>query len=167
MAVPVRNGADFLAALDAPDAHHAGGAQRVPGPPFPRGPRQRPAPRRSPGVARVSGRTLFLIPARGGSKRIPGKNLRSLAGIPLVAWAGRIARGGRRSPGDVDRLLDRGPGDRDRAPRPGALRVLDRPDASSPPTPRPRSRSRSMPSTPRPSTASRSTSSPSSSRPRR
>ena len=41
----------------------------------------------------MSGRTLFLIPARGGSKRIPGKNLRNLAGIPLVAWAGRIARG--------------------------------------------------------------------------
>ena len=41
----------------------------------------------------MSGRTLFLIPARGGSKRIPGKNLRSLAGIPLVAWAGRIAGG--------------------------------------------------------------------------
>lgn len=40
----------------------------------------------------MSGRTLFLIPARGGSKRIPGKNLSNLAGIPLVAWAGRIAR---------------------------------------------------------------------------
>ena len=32
----------------------------------------------------MSTRTLFLIPARGGSKRIPGKNLINLAGIPLV-----------------------------------------------------------------------------------
>jgi N,N'-diacetyllegionaminate synthase len=36
--------------------------------------------------------TLFLIPARGGSRRIPAKNLRLLAGIPLVGWAARIAR---------------------------------------------------------------------------
>jgi N,N'-diacetyllegionaminate synthase len=48
----------------------------------------------------MSGRTLFLIPARGGSKRIPGKNLRNLAGTPLVAWAGRIARAAA-APGDV------------------------------------------------------------------
>ncbi len=45
----------------------------------------------------VSGPTLFLIPARGGSKRIPGKNLRSLAGIPLVGWAVRIARAAARA----------------------------------------------------------------------
>ena len=44
-------------------------------------------------MAHVSRRTLFLIPARGGSKRIPGKNLTNVAGIPLVAWAGRIAQG--------------------------------------------------------------------------
>ncbi len=48
----------------------------------------------------MSGRTLFLIPARGPSKRIPGKNLSNLAGIPLVAWAGRIARAAA-APGDV------------------------------------------------------------------
>jgi N,N'-diacetyllegionaminate synthase len=48
----------------------------------------------------VSGRTLFLIPARGGSKRISGKNLRDLAGIPLVAWAGRVARAAA-APGDL------------------------------------------------------------------
>ena len=35
---------------------------------------------------------LFLILARGGSRRIPGKNLRTVAGIPLVAHAVRIAR---------------------------------------------------------------------------
>jgi N-acetylneuraminate synthase/N,N'-diacetyllegionaminate synthase len=40
----------------------------------------------------MSGRTLFLVPARGGSRRFPGKNVRHLAGIPLVGWAARIAR---------------------------------------------------------------------------
>ena len=30
---------------------------------------------------------LFLVPARAGSRRVPGKNLRPLAGIPLVGWA--------------------------------------------------------------------------------
>lgn len=27
-----------------------------------------------------------MIPARGGSKRLPGKNIRHLAGKPLIAW---------------------------------------------------------------------------------
>ena len=31
-------------------------------------------------------RVLGIIPARGGSKRLPGKNLRKLGGKPLVAW---------------------------------------------------------------------------------
>lgn len=31
-------------------------------------------------------RTLCLIPARGGSKGIPGKNLREVAGKPLIVW---------------------------------------------------------------------------------
>jgi N-acetylneuraminate synthase/N,N'-diacetyllegionaminate synthase len=35
---------------------------------------------------------LFLVPARGGSRRIPGKNGRLVAGIPLVGWGVRIAR---------------------------------------------------------------------------
>ncbi len=48
----------------------------------------------------MSGRTLFLIPARGGSQRIPAKNLSKIAGIPLVAWAGRIARAAA-TPGDL------------------------------------------------------------------
>jgi CMP-N,N'-diacetyllegionaminic acid synthase len=30
---------------------------------------------------------LTLIPARGGSKGIPGKNLRLLAGMPLIGWS--------------------------------------------------------------------------------
>ncbi len=40
----------------------------------------------------MSDPVLFLIPARGGSQRIPHKNLRSVAGIPLVGHAARIAR---------------------------------------------------------------------------
>jgi len=32
-------------------------------------------------------RVLGIIPARGGSKRVPRKNLRPLGGRPLVAWA--------------------------------------------------------------------------------
>ncbi len=35
---------------------------------------------------------LFLIPARGGSRRLPGKNLELLGGIPLVGHAIRRAR---------------------------------------------------------------------------
>ncbi len=31
-------------------------------------------------------RVLALIPARGGSKRLPRKNILPLAGIPLIAW---------------------------------------------------------------------------------
>lgn len=30
--------------------------------------------------------TLFLIPARGGSKGLPGKNIRPLLGKPLIVW---------------------------------------------------------------------------------
>jgi N-acetylneuraminate synthase/N,N'-diacetyllegionaminate synthase len=40
----------------------------------------------------VSDPVLFVIPARGGSRRVPRKNLRPVAGIPLVAGAVRIAR---------------------------------------------------------------------------
>ncbi len=36
---------------------------------------------------------LALIPARGGSKRIPGKNLRLLGGKPLVCWSIDVALG--------------------------------------------------------------------------
>ena len=43
-------------------------------------------------MARVSDPILFLVPARAGSRRVPGKNLRPLAGIPLVGWAVRAAR---------------------------------------------------------------------------
>ncbi len=37
-------------------------------------------------------RTLYLIPARGGSKRLAGKNLQTIGGVPLVALAVLRAR---------------------------------------------------------------------------
>jgi len=46
-------------------------------------------------------RTLAIVPARGGSKGIPRKNIHPLAGKPLIAWtilAAKAARG-------VDRLV--------------------------------------------------------------
>lgn len=36
---------------------------------------------------------LALIPARGGSKGLPGKNIRLLAGKPLIAWSIEQAKG--------------------------------------------------------------------------
>lgn len=36
-------------------------------------------------------RLLALVPARGGSKRLPGKNLLPLGGMPLIAWSIRTA----------------------------------------------------------------------------
>jgi N-acylneuraminate cytidylyltransferase len=36
-------------------------------------------------------RILALIPARGGSKRIPGKNFRPLGGRPLITWTIDVA----------------------------------------------------------------------------
>jgi N-acylneuraminate cytidylyltransferase len=44
---------------------------------------------------------LVLIPARGGSKSIPRKNLRPLGGFPLLAWSIAAAREG----GGVGRVL--------------------------------------------------------------
>ncbi len=37
-------------------------------------------------------RVLALIPARGGSRGVPGKNLRPLAGRPLLAWSIEAAK---------------------------------------------------------------------------
>ena len=37
--------------------------------------------------------TLFLIPARGGSKGLPGKNIRLFAGKPLICYSIDAARG--------------------------------------------------------------------------
>jgi CMP-N,N'-diacetyllegionaminic acid synthase len=38
-----------------------------------------------------SAKNLALIPARGGSKGVPGKNLAQLGGRPLLAWAVEVA----------------------------------------------------------------------------
>jgi N-acetylneuraminate synthase/N,N'-diacetyllegionaminate synthase len=40
----------------------------------------------------VRDRTLIVVPARGGSRRIARKNLVPIAGIPLVGWAVRTGR---------------------------------------------------------------------------
>lgn len=34
---------------------------------------------------------VAIIPARGGSKRLPGKNIRPLGGLPLIVWTIRAA----------------------------------------------------------------------------
>ena len=36
-------------------------------------------------------RTVALIPLRGGSKSIPGKNIKPIGGLPLCAWVLRAA----------------------------------------------------------------------------
>lgn len=40
----------------------------------------------------MAARVLALIPARGGSERVPAKNLRPLGGRPLIAWTIDAAR---------------------------------------------------------------------------
>jgi CMP-N,N'-diacetyllegionaminic acid synthase len=47
-------------------------------------------------------KVLVLIPARGGSKRLPGKNLLPLGGKPLIAWSIDVVRD---LPGVVDVLV--------------------------------------------------------------
>lgn len=43
----------------------------------------------------MPGRTIAVIPARAGSKRVPGKNLRVFRGRPLIAWSISAALDGR------------------------------------------------------------------------
>ena len=50
-------------------------------------------------------KVLAVIPARGGSKGLPGKNIRPLAGKPLIAWTIEAARGARQ-PLQVQNVLD-------------------------------------------------------------
>ena len=46
-------------------------------------------------------RVLAVIPARGASKGVPGKNLKRLAGCPLIEWSIRAARRSRY----IDRII--------------------------------------------------------------
>lgn len=46
-------------------------------------------------------RILAVVPARGGSKGLPDKNLRPICGIPLVALVGRVVR----QLGEIDRAV--------------------------------------------------------------
>jgi N-acylneuraminate cytidylyltransferase len=44
---------------------------------------------------------VAVIPARGGSKSVPGKNIRSLGGKPLIAWSIDVAR----QVSEIDRII--------------------------------------------------------------
>lgn len=46
-------------------------------------------------------RTVAIIPARGGSKAIPKKNIKILGGIPLIAWPIKLAQ----SIPEIDRVI--------------------------------------------------------------
>lgn len=46
-------------------------------------------------------RIIAVIPARGGSKTVPGKNIRLLNGKPLIGWAIEVAQ----SVAEIDRVI--------------------------------------------------------------
>jgi N-acylneuraminate cytidylyltransferase len=46
-------------------------------------------------------RVIAVIPARGGSKSVPGKNIRPLAGKPLIAWSIEVAQ----QVSEIDRII--------------------------------------------------------------
>jgi CMP-N,N'-diacetyllegionaminic acid synthase len=46
-------------------------------------------------------RLIAVVPARGGSKSVPGKNIRSLGGKPLLAWSIDIAK----QLSEIDRII--------------------------------------------------------------
>jgi CMP-N,N'-diacetyllegionaminic acid synthase len=46
-------------------------------------------------------RVIAVIPARGGSKSVPEKNIRSLGGKPLLAWSIEVAR----QVSEIDRII--------------------------------------------------------------
>jgi CMP-N-acetylneuraminic acid synthetase len=46
-------------------------------------------------------RVIAVIPARGGSKSLPKKNIRSLGGKPLIAWSIEVAR----KVDEIDRVI--------------------------------------------------------------
>jgi N-acylneuraminate cytidylyltransferase len=46
-------------------------------------------------------RVIAVIPARGGSKSVPGKNIRSLGGKPLLVWSIEVAQ----QVSEIDRVI--------------------------------------------------------------
>jgi N-acylneuraminate cytidylyltransferase len=46
-------------------------------------------------------KVIAVVPARGGSKSVPGKNIRPLGGKPLLAWSIEVARQVR----EIDRII--------------------------------------------------------------
>jgi N-acylneuraminate cytidylyltransferase/CMP-N,N'-diacetyllegionaminic acid synthase len=48
---------------------------------------------------------LFIIPARGGSKGLPKKNIRTIAGKPLIAWSIEAAQKAAHLLGDCDVIV--------------------------------------------------------------
>lgn len=46
-------------------------------------------------------RVIAVIPARGGSKSVPGKNIRTLGGKPLLAWSIEVAQ----QVSEIDRVI--------------------------------------------------------------
>src|ERR1017187_6093685 len=46
-------------------------------------------------------RLIAVVPARGGSKSVPGKNIRSLGGKPLLAWSIEVAQ----QVSEIDRII--------------------------------------------------------------
>jgi CMP-N,N'-diacetyllegionaminic acid synthase len=50
----------------------------------------------------LNGQSVYaIVPARGGSKSVPGKNIRPLGGKPLLAWSIAVAR----AVPEIDRIL--------------------------------------------------------------
>jgi CMP-N,N'-diacetyllegionaminic acid synthase len=46
-------------------------------------------------------RIIAVVPARGGSKTVPGKNIRPLAGKPLITWSLKVAQ----QVSEIDRII--------------------------------------------------------------
>lgn len=69
--------------------------------------------------------SVAILPARGGSKRIPRKNVRSMAGLPMMAWPLRVIR----ESGLFDEIVvsTDDPEARDIALQFGATRAVERP----------------------------------------
>ncbi len=76
----------------------------------------------------MSPRVLAVIPARGGSKGVPGKNLAEVAGTPLVA---RAVRAGRSAPTDTDVVVSTDSDAIAEAARAAGADVIARPTAIS------------------------------------